>query len=787
MTRERLYLYDTTLRDGQQSQGVDFSVEDKGRIARALDGIGLDYVEGGWPGANPTDSAFFAEAPALARARLAAFGMTKRAGRSAANDEVLAEVVNAGTEAVCLVGKAHDFHVRTALGITLEENVGNIRESLAHLVAAGREALFDAEHFFDGYRANPGYALECLMAARDAGARWIVLCDTNGGTLPQEVRAVTAAVIAAGIPGERLGIHTHNDTENAVAASLAAVDAGARQVQGTLNGLGERCGNANLVSLIPTLLLKEPYASRYAIGVGVDDLAGLTRLSRMLDDILNRVPDPAAPYVGASAFTHKAGLHASAVLKDPATYEHVAPEVVGNVRFVPMSNQAGQSNLRERLAVAGIEVAPGDPRLAAILAEVKAREDRGYAYDSAAASFELLARGMLGLLPRYFEVERYRVTVERRQNGKGEMVTASEAVVVARFGARAGDERQREPRPGDPRRPGAGERAQPGAAQGPRALPGLHRRPEARRLPGAHHLGRHRGGHAGAGRQRGRPGAALVDGRGQRQHRRRELSGAAGRHRLEAGARRRAGGGVMDPLFWQLHSGLDPRGAGQPRRHPAGAGADRPLGAAPGARRGERAGRGEPGAARGAAARPRSPPSTCTRRFSPTAEARVRAAWPAAAYRTVAADMAALPFAPGSLRPASAARARPTSWACRAALAAWAPLLAPGGRLAFSEAVWLTPQPAPRARALFADYAGDDRPRRGAARGSPPPGSPARRLPACREAGWEAYYPPLAGRVEEAAAALGNRPSRGRRDLEEIAVWREHGAQYGYGFFVAEP
>ena len=432
--RERLWLYDTTLRDGQQSQGVDFSVEDKAAVASALDGLGIDYVEGGWPGANPTDSAFFAAVPRLTRARLAAFGMTKRSGRSAANDDVLAGVVNAGTPVVCLVGKSHEFHVRTALGVPLEENVANIAASIAHLVGLGREAILDAEHFFDGFRANPAYALDCLRAALDAGARWVVLCDTNGGTLPVEVGRMTAAVVAAGIPGEKLGIHAHDDTGNAVANTLAAVDAGARQVQGTLNGLGERCGNANLASLIPTLVLKQPYASGFETGIEAGTLPALTRVSRLLDDILNRVPDRQAPYVGASAFTHKAGLHASAILKDPATYEHVPPEAVGNARVVPMSNQAGQSNLRERLAKAGIEVRPGDPRLAAILAEVKAREDRGYAYDGASASFELLARDMLGVLPRFFEVERYRVTVERRRDARGEPVSASEAVVVVRFG-----------------------------------------------------------------------------------------------------------------------------------------------------------------------------------------------------------------------------------------------------------------------------------------------------------------------------------------------------------------
>ncbi len=433
MTRTRLHLFDTTLRDGQQTHGVQFSTAEKIEIAQALDALGIDYIEGGWPGANPTDSEFFARPPGL-RATLTAFGMTKRSGRSAANDDVLAAVLNAGTPAVCLVGKTHDFHVTTALGITTEENLENIGASVAHLVAMGREAIFDAEHFFDGYRANPAYALDCLRAAHRAGAAWVVLCDTNGGTLPAEVGRVTAEVIAAGIPGEALGIHTHDDTGNAVANTLAAVDAGARQIQGTLNGLGERCGNANLTTLIPTLLLKEPYASRYETGVTPEALASLVRLSRKLDDILNRVPLRSAPYVGASAFAHKAGLHASAILKDPATYEHVDPAAVGNARIIPMSNQAGQSNLRARLAEAGIAVAADDPRLARILEEVKAREDQGYSYDTAQGSFELLARRALDLLPQYFEVKRYRVTVERRKNKYDRMVSLSEAVVVVKIG-----------------------------------------------------------------------------------------------------------------------------------------------------------------------------------------------------------------------------------------------------------------------------------------------------------------------------------------------------------------
>ena len=431
MPRERLSLFDTTLRDGQQTQGVQFSTAEKLQIAQTLDALGLDYIEGGWPGANPTDSAFFDAVPKT-RATMTAFGMTKRSGRSADNDDVLAAVMNAGTPAVCLVGKTHEFHVETALEISLAENTANIAASISHVVGQGREALFDAEHFFDGYKSNPDYAVGCLQAALEAGARWIVLCDTNGGTLPHDIHDITKAVIAAGIPGDRLGIHTHNDTENAVAGALAAVDAGARQIQGTLNGLGERCGNANLTALIPTLLLKEPYASQFETGVTPEALETLTQASRQLDDILNRVPLRQAAYVGASAFAHKAGLHASAILKDPATYEHINPEAVGNTRVIPMSNQAGQSNLRRRLSEAGLDVAPDDPALARILDEVKSREDVGYTYDSAQASFELLARAELGKMPVFFEVKRYKVTIERRKNKYNKMISLSEAVVVVK-------------------------------------------------------------------------------------------------------------------------------------------------------------------------------------------------------------------------------------------------------------------------------------------------------------------------------------------------------------------
>ncbi|MEI9886535.1 MAG: citramalate synthase [Rhizomicrobium sp.] len=428
MSRERLYIFDTTLRDGAQTQGVDFSVEDKRQIALALDGLGVDYVEGGWPGANPTDTAFFAERPPLTQARFTAFGMTKRAGRSAANDPGLSQVLDAKADAACLVGKTWDFHVDVALEIPRGENVEGIAESIAAVVAKKREALFDAEHFFDGYKANPDYALQCIKAAHDAGARWLVLCDTNGGTLPEDVYRIVSEVKAK-LPAAALGIHAHNDTEQAVAVSLAALRGGARQIQGTLNGLGERCGNANLCALLPTLLLKEPYASQFETGVSKAQLAQLTRVSRLLDEILNRAPNRHAAYVGPSAFAHKGGLHSSAVAKDPRTYEHIAPEAVGNARKILVSDQAGRSNLLARLSEAGIDLDAKDPRISRLLEDIKQREFLGYAYDGAEASFELLARRVLGQVPDYFEVDSFRVLVERRHNVRGELVTVSEAVV----------------------------------------------------------------------------------------------------------------------------------------------------------------------------------------------------------------------------------------------------------------------------------------------------------------------------------------------------------------------
>ena len=430
LQKERLYIYDTTLRDGQQTQGVQFSTDEKIEIADLLGDLGVDYIEGGWPGANPTDTTFFETY--RTNANLVAFGMTKRSGRSAENDDVLASVLNAGTKKICLVGKTHDFHVKTALGISLKENIEAIQQSISHVVSMGREAIFDAEHFFDGMLSNSDYAIEAIRSAYSAGARWIVLCDTNGGSLPREIEKAVSLAIKAGVPGTHLGIHTHNDTDNAVANTLIAVDAGVRQIQGTLNGLGERCGNANLTALIPTLALKSDYCDRFETGISRTALKGMTRLSRRLDDILNRVPMRQASYVGASAFAHKSGLHANAILKDPSTYEHVDPELVGNERIIPMSNQAGASNLKKRLSDAGIGQNLNKDELEKILMLIKERESQGYSYDTAQASFELLARRTLGQLPEFFDVKRYKVTVERRKNKYNKMISLSEAVVVVK-------------------------------------------------------------------------------------------------------------------------------------------------------------------------------------------------------------------------------------------------------------------------------------------------------------------------------------------------------------------
>jgi 2-isopropylmalate synthase len=428
MSKERLYLFDTTLRDGAQTTGVDFSVEDKRRIAAVLDELGVDYVEGGFPGANATDTQFLGEPSKLKSAKLTAFGMIKRSGRSVSNDPGLQAVLTSRADAICLVTKSWDYHVRVALGITNEENLAALDQSVRAIVATNREALIDCEHFFDGYKGNKDYALAVVRTAHEAGARWVVLCDTNGGTLPHEVERIVGEVTKV-VPGTHLGIHTHNDTENAVANSLMAVRAGVRHVQGTLNGIGERCGNANLTSIIPTLLLKSEFAEHFQTGVTPERLRTLTHASRILDEVLNRNPDRHAPYVGESAFATKAGIHASAIVKEPQTYEHVVPESVGNQRHLLVSKQGGKSSILATIERLGIPVGKDDSRVTKLLDEVKQREASGYSYEAAEASFELLARRTLESVPRYFSVDSFRVMVEQRHNSRGKLVTVSEAIV----------------------------------------------------------------------------------------------------------------------------------------------------------------------------------------------------------------------------------------------------------------------------------------------------------------------------------------------------------------------
>ena len=424
MSKERLYIFDTTLRDGAQTQGVHFSIDEKTKIAHALDNLGVDYIEGGWPGANPSDTEFFQKNINFKNSKFTAFGMTKKTGRSAENDPGLSAILNSNTKAVCLVGKSWDFHVDVALGISNEENLENIKETTKHFVKNNKEFMFDAEHFFDGYKSNPKYAIECLRAAYDNGAKWIVLCDTNGGTLPHEVSEIVKEVTKH-IPGKNLGIHAHNDTGNAVANSIAAVLSGARQVQGTINGLGERCGNANLMSLIPTFHLKKEFSDKFEINIKDKNIKHITQCSRLLDEILNRKPNKHLPYVGAAAFSHKGGLHVSAVQKDPKTYEHINPEDVGNTRNIVISDQSGKSNIISRLKSIKINIEENDPKIKKLLDEVKDREFIGYSYDGADASFELLARRIIGEIPRYISINEYDVSVKK--NKFGEIVSSAKA------------------------------------------------------------------------------------------------------------------------------------------------------------------------------------------------------------------------------------------------------------------------------------------------------------------------------------------------------------------------
>jgi 2-isopropylmalate synthase len=415
MTAQPLIIYDTTLRDGAQREGLSLSVEDKLQIAKLLDRLGVPYIEGGWPGANPKDVQFFwqlKEEP-LTQAEVVAFCMTRRAGQKAATDPMLQPILAAGTGTITIVGKSWDLHVTEGLGTTLAENLEMIRDTVGYLRSQQRQVIYDAEHWFDAYRCNPDYALQTLQAAAVAGAEWLVLCDTNGGTLPQEIARVVTQVQAEAhhLAGARLGIHTHNDGELAVANALAAVAAGAGMVQGTINGYGERCGNANLCSLIPNLQLKLNYAC-----LPLEKLLLLTETARSVSEVVNLAPDDHAPFVGLSAFAHKGGMHVSAVQKNPLTYEHVQPEQVGNVRRIVVSEQAGISNVLTKVATFGIALEKNNPATRHILSQLKDLEKEGYHFEAAEASFELLVRSALDQRPAPFELLSFNVTSTTHSN-----------------------------------------------------------------------------------------------------------------------------------------------------------------------------------------------------------------------------------------------------------------------------------------------------------------------------------------------------------------------------------
>ena len=433
MITQRVYLFDTTLRDGAQTHGVDFSVFDKLLIIEKLDQFGIDYIEAGFPGTNPTDEALFANAPRLHHAHLTAFGMTRRSTHRTDDDPLFSSLLNTPCDAICLVGKTWDFQVKVALGIQRDENLTMIEDSIT-AAQKQHQTLFDAEHFFDGYKADPAYALECLKVAYKAGAKWIVLCDTNGGTLPYEIDSIVENVQAV-IPGSSLGIHTHNDTGNAIANSLIAVKAGVHMVQGTINGLGERCGNANLITLIPTLMFKMGYTT----GISSNHLKQLVALSRTTDEYLGRPTDIHAPYVGKSAFAHKGGLHASGVEKNSSCYEHIDPTLVGNQRIMVISDQAGRANILAWIREKNLNINSDDPRILELVQLIKDRDYEGYAYETASASFDILAYRMLKKLPEYFELIKFSVTDERRYNALGNLVTESQAIIKVRIGSEITD------------------------------------------------------------------------------------------------------------------------------------------------------------------------------------------------------------------------------------------------------------------------------------------------------------------------------------------------------------
>ena len=430
MSDDFVTLYDSTLRDGAQTPGVDLSLHDKHAIAAALDDFGIDYIEGGFAGSNPLDGEFFASPPSLKRSRLTCFGMTRRANVSAQQDKGLGQLNESGVTTLCLVGKASLFQVTHALGVKAEENLAMIADSFAflHKKNPKRELFFDAEHFFDGAKDNEQYAMQCLQAAVDGGASVLVLCDTNGGTMSDEVEQITSQVVAQH-PNCVVGIHTHDDTGQAVANSLAAVRAGARHVQGTLNGLGERCGNANLITIIPNLMIK------MGMKTSINDagLRQLAVLSHKVDDILNRAPYARAPYVGKQSFAHKGGLHGSAMAKETSTYEHIDPNQVGNERQMIVSQQAGRSIMKGRLNQIGIEISDKN-ELDEFIDFVKAKEHEGYAYDGALASFEMLARKHFGLYKPFYKIRHYKVVDEYQKRSYAELEFSPKSKKILTYG-----------------------------------------------------------------------------------------------------------------------------------------------------------------------------------------------------------------------------------------------------------------------------------------------------------------------------------------------------------------
>jgi 2-isopropylmalate synthase len=418
---EKILLFDTTLRDGSQGAGVSFSVQDKLKIAQALDNFGIHYIEAGWPGSNPKDELLFKEAAKIKfkNAKLVAFSSTRYKGNSAASDPNLKALVNSKVKTVCIFGKSWDFHVKNALRTTDEENLKMIEDSVAFLKSKGLEVIYDAEHFFDGFKANREYALKTLSAAKAGGADYITLCETNGGMLPMDILEITS-IVKNMMPDTRLGIHAHNDSGCAVANSLMAVNAGCEMVQGTINGLGERCGNANLCSIIPALQTK----------LGLDcvspkKLASLTELSRFVDEIANLIPNEIQPYVGSNAFAHKAGIHVSAIARDSATYEHMTPETVGNTRRILISELSGKSNISHKAKELSLDIEKDPEAAKKIISLVKKYEEEGYQFEGADGTFFLLTKKALGTYRPFFELINYRVSVEKDE--KGQLV--SEATV----------------------------------------------------------------------------------------------------------------------------------------------------------------------------------------------------------------------------------------------------------------------------------------------------------------------------------------------------------------------